>query len=136
MVAVVLVLVSSPLLRSARSKISLSETVLTTPNKSFMVIAHEVSRENDYEANGYNCWDYATDLVAELRNNGYIAEIVIGEANCSEECGWDTCPNAHAWVELMIPIEASSGEIIPAEKYDKCYKFGYYGVPKIRTKND
>jgi len=114
--------------------LSLGETELITPNTSFMEVAYENAKNHTFEADGYNCWDYSTDLVKELRKNGYIAEIVMGTINCSKECGWEDCTGAHAWVELMLPIEATSGRIITADLYDMCYNFGTYGVPKFRVK--
>ena len=37
---------------------------------------------------------------------------------------------AHAWIEVIIPIELTTGEMIPLEEYKEHYNFGYYGVPR------
>ena len=114
------------------SKIYVGNVSLNSTQEPFEDVALSVAQAHEYDINKYNCWDYATDLVKALRSQGYAAKIAQGMVNCSCTDWFDkkSCTGVHAWVELILPIEATSGTIIPADVYKRCYTFGYYGAMK------
>ena len=67
----------------------------------------------------YNCWDYATDLRADLLKAGIPARIVTGVLD----------GGPHSWISVNGTwIEPQSASIVtPADGY----QFGYYSPPKI-----
>lgn len=106
----------------------------TSDTYSFYQIIYDVSHNRTFDEVKYNCWDFSTDMVKALQNAGYNAKIVLGGANCTcEEWNKTTCTGSHAWVELDLMVEATNGQILSPESYNRCYTFGYYGMPKVNA---
>jgi len=94
----------------------------------YELIAENISNSHAYDNShgdinlNYNCWDFSTDLKKALVNNSYLAEI---------SCGFYK-GQSHAWVTLKIPIEATTGEVVPMDVYKKDYSGGYQCSEKFR----
>lgn len=97
------------------------------PTYKFMTIAKEVALANKYELGVYDCRNYSQELVTQLNAAGYDAKEVTGwrsigtycKANLSDNgllspatISNTSCAGPHMWVEVTIPIEAITGELI------------------------
>jgi len=80
-------------------------------------IAKDIASQ-PYECKDF-CWEKSTRLYNELKDD-YNVKIVYGRLN----------NRSHAWVEVTIPIEVTTGNIISHDSYNEKYAFGYYGVPR------
>jgi hypothetical protein len=94
----------------------------------FIFAAKQLARENEYDVDTYNCVNFSNALVNRLDELGYEAKVVTGWLSREEYCEVgnesyikgiplatakeNDCIGAHAWVEVTIPIEATSGRII------------------------
>lgn len=90
-------------------------------------IAQRVAKLYSYREYGpyWDCTKYSMDLVYELRKEGYSADRAYGVYTCTEP------PGLHEWVVVslngkQIPIEATSGTIIPDDIYERCYEFRHW----------
>lgn len=79
----------------------------------FAYIASNVSASHEYVKDEYDCSEFSTDLWEKLRKAGYEARVVQGQYGSENE--------SHAWVEVVVPIEATSGQIIPIGEYRQQY---------------
>lgn len=82
-----------------------------TCNLGFLNTLQDIHNANKYERTGYNCLNYSRDYVKQLQFDGYKARVVTGPLEKGSE-------SRHAWVELTLYIDPTSGLIItPNEKY-------------------
>lgn len=91
----------------------------------FEHLAQDVANSHDWAYNKYMCVQFSRDLVKELNLNGYNARSVTGFRyengnNCSED-NYKQFNCLHTWVVVEVPVEATTGSIIPAAEY-KYYK--------------
>jgi len=85
------------------------------------VIAQRVASSHEYIPGVYDCDNFSTDLVLQLRKAGYNANKCYGYC----EGNW------HYWVEVNLDggpiyIEATQGRIIPPQEYGQLYHFVCY----------
>jgi len=98
-----------------------------TQQPEFIRIAQMEASEHQYSKGEYDCRNYSADLVDAFAKNGYEAHVVSGWMSLGSYCKVnDTamneiafesinntdCGGAHEWVELTVPIEATTGELI------------------------
>lgn len=109
-----------------------SEIVLLTnrlnEKQSLEKIIFDFAKSKTYDINNYNCYDYSIDLIYELEQKGYVANLISGyhkegtyiakyKNNFSRTIEQDKLLsnegyNGHAWLEVCSYIEATSGTII------------------------
>ena len=94
----------------------------------FLKIAILNAQEHKYDLEKYNCVNFSNDLVNAYEGL-YTARVVNGWMSAGSYCEVDnskmvdgglpietldntSCAGGHAWVEVTIPIEATTGEII------------------------
>ena len=91
-------------------------------------IARHIANANEYDREDYNCVNFSQDLVSTLEDYGYDAKVVTGWKADNKYCKVgeseylkgiplssvkdNDCLGAHAWVEVIISIEAVTGRII------------------------
>lgn len=92
--------------------------VMETP--TFLQINENLLKETEYKANSWDCDDISYEYIDRLRQQGYIARMVHGKYN-------NTC---HAWVEIKIMVETTSGKIITPQKFEELYSFDYNNCKK------
>jgi len=98
-----------------------------TQQPEFMRIAQMEASGHTYKRGEYDCRNYSADLVNAFEKNGYEAHVVSGWISSGSYCKVnDTaqneiafesinntdCGGAHEWVEVTVPIEAITGELI------------------------
>jgi len=98
--------------------------MLAFPNeREYEQIALKVSQSHDYNYPDFTCVDFSESLVQELTAKGYFAweqTVDVPQENCPKK------PCLHSVVALVIPIEATNGEILTPEKW-AAYKYSWFG---------
>ena len=88
-------------------------------NMTLVLLIAELVAQTPYDTLKYNCWDYATDLQAQLREQNISSRIMTGVYGST---------SAHTWLKVGSEwIEATSGQLIEDRSE---YDFGYYSPPK------
>lgn len=84
-------------------------------NLTFNLIAKNLVEEHDYSKPDYVCHHFSKELTHRLQDAGYDACYVMGTLDDDNE-------TYHAWTELTIGIESTSGTFIDPIDYKKRYK--------------
>lgn len=94
-------------------------------------IAREVAAGHEYISGEYDCTEFSEELVKRLRAAGYEARTVVSEDVERSACiftpeAWKEMTGedlfCHRWVEVVIPIEATTGQVIDPKTYAEVYK--------------
>lgn len=75
------------------------------PELDFLVALEEVSSAREWEKGVYMCGNFSREYNASLAGLGYSSRYVTGKLDV-EDVG------RHAWVELVLSIDPSSGVIV------------------------
>jgi hypothetical protein len=81
--------------------------VLGSDTTEFQSISKEVYNQYTYNET-FRCLEFSEELTKRLNENGYTSRIVYGNYNQS---------GYHAWVEVIVPVEATGGYVIPMWDY-------------------
>jgi hypothetical protein len=92
----------------------------------FQQIATDFAKQHTYSS-AYDCVNFSDDLVKVYQTNGYDAKVVSGWLSSGSYCKVNnssikgipndsilntSCAGAHSWVEVTVPIDAITGEIV------------------------
>lgn len=93
----------------------------------FMQIAKNNANAHKWEYGVYDCTDFSRDLILNLQKEGYNAYMKtgfwydLGNNSCSLS-NYEKFRCLHNWVIVEVPIEATTGGIIPLEIYRRDYQ--------------
>jgi hypothetical protein len=80
-------------------------------------IAQEIVSDYEYN-NTFRCYQFSKELQKRLKDIGYQSRIVLGYHYDSPE---KENGEYHAWLEVLMPIESTSGFAVTMENYHKYY---------------
>lgn len=86
------------------------------PVPKYEKIINEISLRH-YDMETYNCQNFSKELIKKLAEEGYEAYYIEGEVFSPE----DNKFHGHAFVKLCVFVEATSGEILKPEDFEKNY---------------
>jgi len=130
------IIISMLLMQSTSVETKINITNISECKKyKFEEIASNLANNYTYKT-VEKCKEISTELVRLLRKEGYKATRVSGRLldckyinwtieNYSEYKGYWTIPCSHSWVIVQVPIEATTGKVIPIEEYNKNYEYWY-----------
>lgn len=82
---------------------------------TFLKIVQHLNDERNLMVTHYDCDNISRELVRRLQLQGFDAQYVEGWFN-------DTIYGYHAWVSINLLIEATTGELVRVEDYNKYQK--------------
>jgi hypothetical protein len=94
------------------------ESHLSTISPIFLKTAQNLLDERPYDRKEYNCLNMSLELTRRLRQQGYEAQIVIGDLYYPN----NTYRGGHAWVEVTTLLDATNGKIIDVDEYKEFKK--------------
>lgn len=86
----------------------------------FMEIAKDVAKSHNY-SDDFNCEDFSRELNEKFRDAGYDSFIEHGYVDCKYFLNCEKYGGYHAWVIVELPIEATTGEVLEPDYYEKVY---------------
>ena len=104
----------------------------------FVLAIAQVVSKVPYDANDFNCWDFASDDQAMLREYNISSHIIFGTVNCSS-VRWNktqcrTFGGLHAWLDVGGEwIETTTGAMIINRD---AYHYGYIASAKSNPQRE